>query len=121
CVLVSDCERRSTLPPTPERLIELNDAQQLVQLDLPEVQLGLQQIPVRVESVQLRVDTSLVSHVRQALALLKDSNKPLLFNPGLLPPLMGNECVGDFGECCLDRLPVLRHCDLSLSFRQPHG
>jgi hypothetical protein len=41
----------SALPATPERLIELNDAQQLVQPDLPEVQPGLQQIPVRIESV----------------------------------------------------------------------
>src|ERR1700749_2764911 len=52
----------STLPAAPERLIELNDAQQLVQPDLPEVQLGLQEVPVSVESVELGVDASLISH-----------------------------------------------------------
>src|SRR5580704_18916541 len=56
----------STLPAAPERLIELNDAQQLVQPDLPQVQLGLQQVTVRVESVELGVDASLISHVGQA-------------------------------------------------------
>ena len=109
------------MPATPERLIELNDAQQLVQLDLPQVQLGLQQVPVRVESVELGVDASLISHVGEAFALFKDSNKPLLFNPGLLHPLMSDECCGHFGECCLDRFLVLRQCDVSLSFRQSHG
>src|SRR5580704_19197802 len=62
----------STLPAAPERLIELNDAQQLVQPDLPEVQLGLQQVPVRVESVELSVDATLISHVGQAFAFLQN-------------------------------------------------
>src|SRR6266404_5371968 len=84
----------SALPAAPERLIELNDAQQLVQPDLPQVQLGLLQIPVRVESVELGVDASLISHIGQAFALLKDSNKSLLLNPGLLHSLMNNECIG---------------------------
>src|SRR5580693_6338670 len=64
----------STLPASPERLIELNDAQQLVQPDLPQVQLGLQQVPVRIESIELSVDATLISHVGQAFAFLQNRN-----------------------------------------------
>src|SRR5580698_2479846 len=64
-------QKGSTLPAAPERLVELNDAQQLVQPDLPEVQFGLQQVPVSVESIELGVDASLISHVGQAFALLQ--------------------------------------------------
>ena len=55
-MLVPHRERASALPAAPERLVELNDAQQLVQLDLPEVQLGLKQIPVGIQGVELGVD-----------------------------------------------------------------
>jgi hypothetical protein len=40
-VLAADRERALALPPAPERLVELNDTQQLIQLDLPQVKLGL--------------------------------------------------------------------------------
>src|ERR1700686_4500739 len=53
----------SALPAAPERLVELNNAQQLVQPDLPEVQPGLQQGPVRIESIELGVHASLISHM----------------------------------------------------------
>src|SRR5579859_7866508 len=59
----------SDLPAAPERLVELNDAQQLVQPDLPKVQLGLQQVPVRIESIELGVHAYLISHIGQAFAL----------------------------------------------------
>src|SRR5580658_8629598 len=111
----------STLPAAPERLIELNDAQQLVQPDLPEIQLGLQQVPVRIESIELSVDPTLISHIGQAFALRQNSNQALLFYPGFVNPLMCNECVGHFGECRLDRFLVSRHRNRSLSLRQPHA
>src|SRR5579863_2797604 len=98
-------ERGSTLPAAAERFVELNDAQQFVQLDLPEVQLCLQQIPVGVECIELGVDASLISHVRQSFPLLKDANKSLLLHPGLLRPLMSNQRIGDFGEGCLNCFP----------------
>jgi hypothetical protein len=40
-VLAADREQALALPPAPERLVEFNDAQQLIQLDLPQVKLGL--------------------------------------------------------------------------------
>src|SRR5258708_39242043 len=64
----------STLPAAPERLIEMNDAQQLVQPDLPEVQLGLQQVPIRIESIELGVHASLISHICQAFSFLQNSD-----------------------------------------------
>src|ERR1700722_18200553 len=54
----------SALPPAAKRLKELNDADQLIQPDLPEVQPGLKQIPVRIQGVQLGIHAALVSHIR---------------------------------------------------------
>src|SRR5579862_6072544 len=111
----------SALPAASERLVELNDAEQLVQPDLPEVQLGLQQVPVRIKSIELGVHASLISHIGQAFALLQNSNEALLFCPGFVNPLVRNECVGHFGECGLDRFLVSSQRNRSLSFRQPHA
>src|SRR5579862_7444327 len=99
----------SALPAASERLVELNDAEQFVKPDLAQVQFRLKQIAVRIKRVELRVDTALVSHVRQAFALLQNRNEALLFYPGFVQPLMCNECVGHFGECRLDRFLVPRH------------
>ena len=55
-MLVPHREPVLALPAAAERLVELNDAEQLVQLDLTEVQFGLKQIPVGIQGVELGVD-----------------------------------------------------------------
>src|SRR5580704_1987347 len=110
----------STLPAAPKRLVELNDAQQLVQLDLPEVQLGLKQIPVGIKGVELGVDTSLVPHIGQLFPLLKHRDERLLLFSGFPQSLVGDQGVGNFSERSLNGLLVLHHCTISLGFRQLH-
>ena len=113
-------ERASALPPSPERLVELNDAQQLVQLDLPQVELGLKQIPVSIQGVELGIDAPLISHVGQPFPLPKDRNKSLLLYPGVPHSLVSDQCIGNFGERSLNDLLVLHHCAVTLGLRQPH-
>src|SRR5580704_17163221 len=110
----------STLPAAPERLVELNHAEQLVQPGLPEVQLGLKQIPVGIKGVELGVDTALVPHIGQPFPLLKDRNKRFLFHPGFSHSQVSDQCIGYFGERGLNSLLVLHHRTVPLSFRQPH-
>src|ERR1700689_720414 len=57
-------------PASAKRLVKLDHAQQLVETNLRQTELGLEQVPIGVERIELRVDTASITQVRQALPIL---------------------------------------------------
>jgi hypothetical protein len=112
--------KRSTPPAATKGFVKLDDAEQLVQLNLAKIQFCLKQVPIRIQSVELGVDAPLVSHVGQPFPLLKDSNKRLLLYPGFPRSLVRDQCVGNFSERSLNSLLILHHSAVPLGFRQSH-
>src|SRR5580704_220246 len=88
---------------------------------MPKVQLGLKQIPVGIQGVELGVDAPLISQIRQPFPFLKDTNKGLLLCPGFSYSLVGNQRVGHFCERTLNCLLILHQRAVPLGFRQLHA
>ena len=81
----------SALTPAPaQSLIQLDHAQQLVQPDLPQIQLRLEQIAIGVERIELGIHTPGISCVRQAFPILKSCDQRLLLHSALSHPLVSN-------------------------------
>ena len=59
------------LPAAAESLVELHDAQQFVQPDLRERQLGLKQIAIGIQSVQQRVHSAAIPDIGQPRPILQ--------------------------------------------------
>src|SRR5579872_1299159 len=91
-----------SLPTAAQSFVKLNHAQQLRVSNLSERQLGLKQIPVRVESVELRIDAALVTYVCQPLAILQCCDEAFLLDAALASSLMRNQRIGHLGEGGLD-------------------
>src|SRR3954454_23835539 len=66
------------LPAAAERLIELNDCGRLVEPNSREVELGLEELALRVEDAQVVVYPALVAHGREPHAVPQDLHEPRL-------------------------------------------
>src|SRR5260370_28387938 len=116
----SHCSTPSALPPAAECLIELDYAQQLVQPDLPEVQLRLEQIAVGVKRIELGIHTADISCIRLPFPIFKSCDQRLLLHSALPHSLVSNQGVRYFGEGSLDGLLILTERTISLGFRQSY-
>jgi hypothetical protein len=86
---------------------------------LRQIQLGLEQIPIRVERVELRVDSAAIAHIGEPQTVLQDDYQLLLLNAALAHPLMGDQRVGYFGERRLNCLLVLDQRLVALRLGEP--
>src|SRR5690242_5333715 len=68
-----------SLPTSAERLVKLDDAQQLAVADLRQRQLRLKQIAIGVKGVELRIHAAAIAYVREPLAVLERGHQLLLF------------------------------------------
>ena len=85
-----------------------------------EANFGFEQVAVRIEGVQERVDSAAVSHVSQTRSVLecRDQQFPLRANLPRLSIL--NECVRYLTKGVLDRSFVLDQRDLLFGLGEPH-
>ena len=94
-------------PPTAQGFIKLDDAQDFFKTQARKIKLSLEQIAVRIQRVELRVDSAAVSEIRQSQTALQCCEERFLLRATFMQALMGDQGVGGFGECSLDCLFVM--------------
>ena len=91
------------MPSAAQRLIKLHDAEDFLQAQARKLELSLKEIAIRIECVQLVIDTAAVPKIRETEPVLQSLLQCLLLRAALAEAPMGGEGVGGLGECSLDR------------------
>jgi hypothetical protein len=78
------------LPAATERFVKLHYTVQFVQSDLRKRQLGLKQIPIRIQRVQKRIYTAAIADVGEPGPILERGHQQLLLNPPFPNSLMSD-------------------------------
>src|SRR5215510_1970855 len=107
-----------SLPPATKRSVQLDQRQQFVPFGLSESQFRVEQIPVGIQGVQQRIDSTPIPPIGQTRPVLEGGDQQLLFLPNLpdLPVL--DERIRHFPESGLNRSFVSDERSLLLSFSQ---
>ena len=92
CEFAAQCLRR-LLPATAERPVQLDYAQQFVQLDLPEVQFRPQQFAIGIERIELGIHTADISYIRQPFPIFDRPNQRFLLHTAFSHPLVSDQGV----------------------------
>jgi hypothetical protein len=79
--------------------------------------LGLEQIAIGIERIELRIHTANVSRIRQLFPIFKGRNERFLLKSAFSHSLVSNQGVGYFGKGSLYRLLILSERTVSLGFR----
>src|SRR6266478_9126231 len=65
------CMSSALTPASAQRLVELDDAQQFVKTNLRQTELCLEQVPIRVQCVELSIDAATIAYVSQPRPILQ--------------------------------------------------
>src|SRR5207249_10665970 len=95
------------LPATAERFVELHDRRELVSCGPREIDLGSEELPLRIEDVQVRADAVFVAKVRDVERALSGLHTRLLLSADVAGLGPEDQRVFDLAERLLDRLLVL--------------
>jgi hypothetical protein len=68
--------------------------------------LGLEQIAIGIERIELRIHAAHVSRVRQLFPIVKSNNERFLMNTAFSHSLVSNEGIGYLGKGSLYRLLI---------------
>ena len=108
------------LPAATQRPVELNQRQQFVSPGLNELEFGIEQITVGIQSAQQRVDTTGISEIGQSRSILKCCDEQLLFATNFPHLLILDQRVRHLAERCLNGALVPDQRDVLLGSCQFH-
>ena len=108
------------LPPTSQRIVELDESQSFVKFCLRQAQLGIEIAGIAVQDFEVTRDPTLVTNIREPRGILRRCTEQLLLCPEFLILTVCDQRVRNFAEGLLDRLLVDENGFLFLCFRQPH-
>ena len=91
------------LPPAAQCSIQPDYAHKFGVSNLGETQLGLKEITIGIERVQLRIEAAVIADVRQALTILERGDEFFLFNAACARPFMRDQPIGNLPESSSDR------------------
>src|SRR5262245_37999800 len=106
-MITSRAAKRSLrLPAAAECAVEPHDREEFVSQELGKLQLGVEELALGVEDLEVAGDAAAIADVRQPRGVEQGVDERFLLNAGFGPLAVLDEGIRDVTECLLDRLLV---------------